>query len=73
MSARAQHSGAPTGITGTAAAVLYLCCRRYRHRDDPEELARVEGEEYAEQHGLTITDTLRAPYGEGYDPTQRPG
>ncbi|MFI9081950.1 hypothetical protein ACIGW8_36860 [Streptomyces sioyaensis] len=73
MSARTQHNAAPTGTTGTTAAALYLCCRRDRHRDDSEDRARVEGQEYAEQHGLTIIDTIRDPYGQEHDPTQRPG
>ncbi|CQR59575.1 hypothetical protein [Streptomyces leeuwenhoekii] len=61
----AQETAAAQAAAGPAAAVLYVCAERGKLNPTlAEERAEEEGRALAQQHGLTITDTVRDEYGE---------
>ncbi|MEV5339447.1 hypothetical protein AB0K93_13300 [Streptomyces sp. NPDC052676] len=56
-----------------AAAVLYVCAERGKLNTGlVAERAEEEGNAFAQEHGLTIVETVQDEYGEP-DPCRRPG
>jgi DNA invertase Pin-like site-specific DNA recombinase len=67
-----EETAAPAAAA-PAAAVLYVCAERGKLNTGlAAERAEEEGNAFAQEHGLTIVETVQDEYGEP-DPCRRPG